>query len=629
MRKAIWLLGTCLAVLGGLFLASSLMVALLGLFRQLEMESYAEQLLTALGGLVYALPAYGIYRLGRWMRKQGTEAKISVPEPSAPAEEKEQPLCQKWVFLGTGVPQDWERQPVSVLLWPHDDRIELFVRKGDDRSKAPDRLTEEYHLLPPDWLQGHDAHELSQLIWDQAGFEIKPDELVKKIPGLALGTPIRTIPADQQFTDVLLYQGPLGREQLGNQKLYLEMKRDHSWELHCVSFIKPSNHTHHDSRVVSEVFAPGGNIRPLLDAAMELTGVHLDPQKVRKRIRREPLLMCWDPQPKTDTFPVYMPPLSEAVESGSVGVGSRSQHRDDTGTVHTVNTSGDGVKYYFFEDGTLALVGRGPTRAVDQGGFDGRSYYEPEPAPFSERVLKQTRRVVAAQGVTNIGHGLLMRFDRIEELHLADSVQEVRYNQVYSLTVLRAGEDLRSVNLFTGKLRELVLPEGAVELVRHNSGSLLGIKTEDPKIKKLIDRKLELEFATTIRAIYRMYPQIAPKLTSIARYDPLFAAQTLFHLCWNSRVGSVMVELYPRLENLSGVSEAYWHDYEELKLNFSWEYGEHGINYAAALAHAAVVSGAKRIRCEFDRMRIWDEKMMDWWKAEFPETELVMTNVMD
>lgn len=630
MKKILRILGSCLAVLGGFSLAGSLLVALLGLFGQLETESYTDQLLMALGALVYALGAYGLFRLGCWMRRKGKEPVASAPEPAAPVVEPEPPVDasveREWIFLGAGVPQDWEKQPVSVFLWPHADRIDLLVCKGDDPNKEPERKTANCEILPPDWLHWHDAHELSERIRQTAGVEIQPPVLVDRVPGLLLGAPIRTIPADKDFTDVLLYQGPLGSGQLGHQMLYLRWKQGGRWELYCAGHLKKGEKAYRDFRDVTAAFAPGGNIRPLLDAARELTGAWLDPQEVRTRIRREPLLASWDTQPREGTFPLYVPPLSEAVESGPVGLGSRQQHRDQEGTVHTVHSSGDGVKYYFFEDGTLALVGRGATRAVDQGGFDGRNIFEPEPSPFSDRILKQTRRVIVGQGVTSIGQGLLMRFDRIEELHLADSVREVCYNQMYSLTVLRSGEDLRSINLFTAPLRELALPDGAVELVRHNSGTLPGIKSEDPQIRKVIEEKLELEFRTTIKAIYRMYPHVAGKLASIPKHDPLFAAQTLFYLKWNSRVGSLMVELPPRLESLSGIDESHWHSYEELKLGLSWEYGEHGINYAAALAHAALVCKPKVIRCEFNWMRVWDENMRKWWREEFPETELILSN---
>lgn len=625
MKKVLRILGSCLAVLGGFSLAVSLLVAFLGLFGQLETESYTDQLLMALGALVYALVAYGLFRLGRWMRRKGKEPVASAPEPAPPLAEPEPPadapVGREWIFLGAGVPQDWEKQPVSVFLWPHSDRIELLVCKGYDSGKEPERKSAKCEILPPDWLQWHDAHELSELIRQVAGVEIQPPVLVDLVPGLLLGTPIRTIPADKDFTDVLLYQGPLGQEQLGHQMLYLQLKQGGRWELYCVSHLNRESKAHHDYRDVTGAFAPGGNIRPVLDASRELTGVWLDPQEVRARIRREPLLSNWDPQKRSGTFPAAVPPLTKAVESGPIGTADRAMHRDPEGNVHITHTSGDSVKYYFFEDGTLALVGRGATRAVDHGGFDGRSYYEPEPSPFSERVLKQTRRVVAAQGVTSIGQGLLMGFEGIEELHLADSVREVCYNQMYSLTVLRAGEDLRSVNLFTGPLRELALPGGAVELVRHNSGTLLGIKTEDPQIRKVIDEKLELEFRTTIKATYRMYPGAAEKLANIVTYDPWYAAQTLAALKRNGRVIGV-VELPGRLEGLCGIPLV---PRKELELHFAWNYGEYLITYAAALAYAALSAKPMVIRCVLTRMRLWDEGMRNWWRAEFPETELILS----
>ena len=137
-----------------------------------------------------------------------------------------------------------------------------------------------------------------------------------------------------------------------------------------------------------------------------------------------------------------VPPLSEAVESGNVGMGSKTTQGGAWAAVTTKAT--DAVKYYYFSGGLLVFAGKGAAKDVDPGGCDGRRTYEPEALPWSDTVARETRVLIVTEGVTSLGTGLLDSLKHLEELDLADSVTTVFQSSTPNLRTLRAGKNFKA-----------------------------------------------------------------------------------------------------------------------------------------------------------------------------------------
>lgn len=627
LGKAGRALGNLLAVLGGFECAVCVMCAVLNLLGLMETEGWGERLVLTAGFALFFLPGWAVFRLGRALRK-----KCGLPSEQMPqAQPDPEPVDLK---PGVGLADETELANVSrgggrgdivtVLLKPYPDRLELVARTRDTLASDPSQGTQQRKILPPDWIQTHDAHDLAELCQEIAGLWIAPQVLSQRVPGLRLGGKTVTERKENRFSDVLLYQSPFGAPGFGTQYLYLRRKLSGKMVL-CVQSLSPKDRSlYQDERDMTAAFVPGGNIRPILDAAYQMTGAELNPSQVRKKLNEQPLLSDWNCQPRRGTSPVEIPPLEQAVEQGPAGWGESRRWVDRDG-VHTIHEPSVSVQYHYFDDGTLVFTGVGATRAVEAGGFDGRLVYHPETGIWSERIIQGTRRAVFTQGITIVGDNLLQDLKNLEELHLADSVRAVHYNRLPKLTVLRAGSDFRSFLGFTGKLKELVLPEGAVALKYHNGGTLPGVTGATEEIQRILDEKLELEFTNAMMAVYRLYPGVGERLAAIARYDRPFAAKTLFYLNWNSKHRSTLLADPEELWKAHRVSKLRPWDSEHIDLVLQWNYGESPYIVAAVLVHGALTSGAKQINCALQGFQLWEEPMMQWWRDTFPDTALIMT----
>lgn len=316
------------------------------------------------------------------------------------------------------------------------------------------------------------------------------------------------------------------------------------------------------------------------------------------------------------------PPLSEAVESGPVGAGSRHQFMSQ-GEINTLHEATEQVQYHFFSDGTLVLIGKGATKSVDPGGHDGRNSYQPERPPWSDTVCQNTVRVLVTEGITALGSGLLDSLIKLEELNLADSVESVGFNNRCHLHILRAGKQFRSFSGFTAPLTELVLPDHTVHFQYHNGGSLAGVTSKDPAIQAKLDEHLQREYAETMEQLFRQYPGIAKKMASIARYHSQTAASALVSLDWNSKYkksrlvgGNDLYELHglPKNKQQKAIT----------KITLKHQYGLHEFVMVAAMLHAVILTAPGELRCSIDHIR-WNDELSCWWHSVNPQVKLVIT----
>lgn len=324
-------------------------------------------------------------------------------------------------------------------------------------------------------------------------------------------------------------------------------------------------------------------------------------------------------------LPDGIPPLEQAVETGNVGIGTREQHMDSHGVIYISMNGTPGVKYYWFEDGTLLFAGKGATRTVEMGGHDGRHAYEPESPPWSERVCKETRRAVFTEGITCVGSGLLQSLQNLEVLELADSVKSVEYNQIRKVHILRAGKHFESFNGSTGPLTELSLPGGPVHFQYHNSGSLPGVTGATPGIQKILDDHLVREFWATMDALFRGCPEVAKKLRSLASMNRTFAAGTISSLNWNSKYRSTRYVPEEDLWALHGLPKHSPKGEKTISIELKWSYGLHSFVLLAALAHAAIAAKPRQLKCTMSSPGVELATLAQWWRREFPDIALRLT----
>lgn len=321
---------------------------------------------------------------------------------------------------------------------------------------------------------------------------------------------------------------------------------------------------------------------------------------------------------KKAVLPSY-PNLAKAVESGNVGLGER--HVSSEGFLRCEFTDAtDKVKYYYFNDGTLVFVGTGAVKSVDSGGYDGRNEYKPEEAPWSDKVALNATRAIFTEGITTIGHGLLHRLKKLEELYLADSVVAVFGNTMTSLRVLHAGANFRLFDGNFANLTDLRVRDGVV----HFRDGAVTLITRNPEVNKIVQAKIVQEFTDVVTTAFQNYPGLAEKLVSIYSYAPEFAGAMIpRYINRNEMMIKVVTEnVLWEMHKLPKKSHEKYDSKTHLEIQMKNELLRNTYHYEmiAALAHAALLTNAEEISCVCDH--VFDERLLRWWRNEFPKTAL-------
>lgn len=321
---------------------------------------------------------------------------------------------------------------------------------------------------------------------------------------------------------------------------------------------------------------------------------------------------------KKTALPSYPDPVM-AVETGNVGMGER--HVASEGFLKCEFTDAtDKVKYYYFNDGTLVFVGTGAVKSVDLGGYDGRNEYKPEEAPWSDKVTQSATRAIFTEGITTIGHGLLSRLKKLEELYLADSVFAIFGNTMSNLHVLHAGANFRLFDGNFANLTDLRVRDGVVHF---RDGAVMPI-TKDPEVKKIVQAKIVQEYTDVVTSAFQNYLGVAEKLVSIYSYAPEFAAALIPRFV---NYNEMMIKVVPenKLWEMHKLTKKSYKKYGsktrlEIQMKTEFSSGTYRYEMVAALAHAALLTNAGEISCVLDQ--VFDERLLRWWRNEFPKTAL-------
>lgn len=326
---------------------------------------------------------------------------------------------------------------------------------------------------------------------------------------------------------------------------------------------------------------------------------------------------------KLGTCPfVEVPDLSKAIEVGSIGFGKTESHYTQN-RIYVIHTPIDQVKFYYFDDGTLVFSGNGQTRSVDLGGYDGRNEYEPEPSPWSKTVEEGTTRLIVTEGIVDVGHGLISSLKNLKEINLANSVTAIHYNTARNVTILRAGKQMRRIDLFTGKLTEFQLPEAPVHIVYKNSGTLPTVTTDRPEIKAMIKDRFCLYFEEEMHTLFASNIEIAKAMSAMAYYAESLAHNCIFTLEWNSKYKNSRYVPMDDLWAIHGLPRNVKHQ-DHVVLNIENTYHFKNFDFLAALVHAKLLTEAKEIAVNIPSLGNV-EAIVAWWSFTFPDVRLKIT----